>query len=222
MSMHARRPLALHSLLPIIPATLLAVSATMHAETIVAWDFNDHDRAVDLIDADLGDGRIDLTGVVGSHAVYDGTDLNALDGADPGSCFGVRGSAGNGATFELVIPADGAGELSFAYRTTATGFDQNMVQLWTGSDWFTLGAFGDGGADGSEWDRAVIPLSFETDAIGHVEDSLRLRFVLDGSESANGVIRFDNIRVSVVPTPAVGSIAGIGGLLASRGVSRRC
>ena len=44
MSMHARRPLALHSLLPIIPATLLAVSATMHAETIVAWDFNDHDR----------------------------------------------------------------------------------------------------------------------------------------------------------------------------------
>ena len=221
MSMHARRPLALHSLLPLIPATLLAVSATTGAETTAAWDLNDLEEGVDLIDADLGEGRIDLAALVGAHAVYEGTDLNGFGGGEPGSCFGVRGSAGNGSAFELVMPVGEAGELSFAYRATTTGFDQNLVQRWNGTKWSTLSTFGDDGGDATEWKRAIFSLSVEEDGIGHDDQVLRLRVVLDGAESANGVIRFDNLQVSAVPAPTVGSIAGLGGLLASRSVLRR-
>lgn len=220
MPIHCLRPVFMHSLVPVIPAILIGVATNAHAETLSAWNFNTLTETATLVSADHGDGVLDLTSLDGAQVIYDGTDLNAVEGDGSGSCFGVRGSAANGSFFELSLPTNGAQELSFAYRTTATGFDENIVQIWNGSGWSTVGAFGGDSDAVAEWQRAVLVMS---DAAGSIDDAgdRRLRFLLDGAESANGVIRFDNIRVTSVPAPAVGAIGGMGGLAVGRGVQRR-
>ena len=58
--------------------------------------------------------------------------------------------------------------MSFAYRTTATGFDENIVQIWNGSGWSTVGAFGGDSDAVAEWQRAVLVMS---DAAGSIDDA---------------------------------------------------
>ena len=183
-------------LVVLVPCLL---SASLYAGGGAGWHFNQLAEAGTSVAADHGEGSLDLAALKGMAAAYEGTKLNADESDAPGSSLGVRGSAANGAWFEVNSMVDGPAALSFAYRASATGFDDNRVQVWNGTEWNDLVRFGLDGSKGSRgWVRLVVPLSPQ-------EGPLRIRVLLDGAESANGIIRFDNVRIGPPEPPTESS-----------------
>ncbi len=175
-----------HVLVAVIPCLL---SATLHAGDGGGWHFNQLSEAGMSVVADHGEGRLELAELKGMTAAYEGTNLNADESDAAGSSLGVRGAEANGSWFEVNSKVSGPSALSFAYRSSATGFDDNRVQVWDGKAWNDLVRFGLDGASGKRgWVRVVVPLKGN-------EGPLRIRILLDGAESANGIIRFDNVRI---------------------------
>lgn len=194
------------------------VSVEVSGEVVAGWHFNGVEAPGGTLVANHGAGLLDLAPLGGSVGLYAGTTENALPGDVAGLSLGFRGSGGNGTWFELVLEGAPAPfhEIAFAWRNTATGHDENTVELFTGRGWATLGGFGsgsDGGVGGGgEWKRIALPF-----AGGFGET--RLRFRLDGAEGANGVLRIDNLRVVEVPAPGaclLGLVGGVLGLLTGR------
>ena len=178
--------------LPAVLGTVLLVgsaAADANADPDVGWNFNGIERLDAVFDSDHGGGRLDPTHLKGVVSIYDGTGLNAMEADPAGSSLGVRGAAANGTWFELNGSATGVVALSFAYRTTPTGFLESRVQVWNGTGWSDLRRFGQGRTTGKDgWSRVVVPLP-------EADGTVRIRILLDGSKGANGVIRFDNIVI---------------------------
>jgi hypothetical protein len=203
--------LRLHAMLPIV---VLGATFTADAEMIGGWHFNDLDGSELEMIADHGSGLLSRDQLGGAFLLYEGTTLNAASDDLAGQAIGVRGSGANGTWFELACASVPGLEctLSFAWRSTATGFDDNLVQYRVGRDWLTLGAFGED-ADGG-WKR--VALSF----VGGLEET-RLRIRLDGADGANGVTRFDNLQLASVPAPGAWALCAVGGLLGTVSRVRR-
>jgi hypothetical protein len=183
----------------------MGVTLGADAEMIGGWHFNDLDGSELKMEADHGAGLMTRDHLGGSFLLYEGTELNGIPGDRAGQAIGVRGSAANGTWLELTSATKPGLELSldFAWRSTATGFDDNLVQHWDGLNWVTFGAFGSD--DGGEWERAVF--SF----VGGLEET-RLRILLDGGDGANGVTRLDNLHLTGIPAPGAWALCGFGGL----------
>ena len=172
------------------------------AEVVCGWNFNSIDREATSVSADHGTGLLDLTAIQDSNAVFEGTGLNAYEKDAAGTAIGIRGLGANGKWVELVFSADGPMELTFAYRATPSGFDENQVMLLEGDDWITVGSFGGAEADGS-WHEQMLVLPER-------KGDTRLRLLVDGAESSSGTIRFDNLRVQAVSAPSALLACGTG------------
>ena len=183
------------------------------AEVVCGWHFNSFNSNTALLEADHGAGLIDGSVLADSLMAYAGTELNHIDNDPAGFALGVRGKGSNGLWLEVSFVAQRDARLSFAYRSSTTGFDENSVQLWTGSSWSTLGTFGSGDGFFSTGDPWAIA-SFD---LHDLEDESRIRIVLGGARSTNGTIRFDNLHVSYVPAPGALALIAIASLIGDRG-----
>lgn len=163
------------------------------AEVICGWHFNSLDKGATRVSADHGSGLLDLTSIQDSNAIFEGTGLNAFEDDPAGTAIGIRGLGANGTWIELVFAADGPMKLTFAYRATPSGFDENQVMVLEGDDWISIGSFGGAEADGSWHDRMLVLPDRKGDT--------RLRLFVDGADSSSGTIRFDNLRVQAVSAP---------------------
>ncbi|MDZ7789124.1 MAG: hypothetical protein U5L08_01240 [Xanthomonadales bacterium] len=212
----------------ILAAALLcfAVSVSAQTETIAYWAQNANDlpgggfgftTASFPQAADEGAGELSLTnfdssntdGVYDCIASFGGTSDNALAGYVSGGSLSPQGCSGqsnNGMHIDLAVDTTGYEDLvlSWAQRGTSTGFDSRQISYSVdGGSNFT--AFEtDSGALGSSWQVA----SYDFSAIGALENNSQVvfRLTLEGSSSASGNNRFDNILVEGVPGTGGGGL----------------
>lgn len=182
------------------------------AEVLAAWNFNAFNPAVDVtLNADHGTGVLDLTQVAAGAEAFTGTEVNAVGGDGPGFALSVVGQAFNGRSIEFGADTQGVERLtiSFAARSTASGFVDNRVDVFVAGDWIEIGRF----SGGSDW-----PLSrFDVDLPASIGlGSATFRFVLGGATSSSGNLRLDNLRVEsrMVPAPGAMALLGAAGMLA--------
>ncbi|MCH2160551.1 MAG: hypothetical protein MK085_01620 [Phycisphaerales bacterium] len=165
---------------------------------VAGWNLNqvrDHDL---LLEADSGKGILSLAELSGSWALYSGTDLNGIEGWNPGEALGLRGSSLNGAglVFEFDPMNVPVAWFSFATKRSGTGFSQLRLEVFDGSRWTPFW----NGEVTEKWSVASIPIASSI----LNEMTPRIRLEIDGAMSPQGTIRFDNIRLDayVVPGPA--------------------
>ncbi|MHC4838250.1 MAG: hypothetical protein ACYTF3_08735 [Planctomycetota bacterium] len=217
MSERRREAVARSLLATAIGCGLAAVAATERTasgEVLAAWNFNGFNPQVDVtLNADHGSGVLDLTQVAAGAEAFTGTDVNAVGTDGPGFALSVVGQNYNGRSIEFAADTMGVERLtiSFAARTTASGFVDSRLDAFVAGDWIEIGRF----SGGSEW-----PLvRFEVDMPASVGvGGSAFRFVLDGATSSSGNIRIDNLRVEsrVVPAPGALALLGGAGLVARR------
>lgn len=182
-------------------SVLWTSTPAVHGDVVSAWSFNALDGESTTFQADTGAGTLDATSVAGGLGVYAGSQMNASDGIPAGLALGVRGSSMNDRHLELTFSQRGAVELSFAFRSTPSGFDENLIQALDGDQWVSLASFGSGLADGA-WHQVSVVLP-DSDGVG------RVRLLLGGAESGSGTLRLDNLRISAISSP--GTILACGG-----------
>ncbi|MEC7353330.1 MAG: hypothetical protein VYD99_09415, partial [Planctomycetota bacterium] len=107
----------------------------VHGDVVSAWSFNALDGEASTFKADTGSGTLDATSVASGLGVYAGSQMNASDGIPAGLALGVRGSSMNDRHLELAFSHQGPVELSFAFRATPSGFDENLIQALDGDQW---------------------------------------------------------------------------------------
>ncbi|MBC01965.1 MAG: hypothetical protein CMJ34_01495 [Phycisphaerae bacterium] len=207
------------SMMATIPVMIL--TGTGRADLIAAWGFNDLDSAPVWMPADHGEGWIDLGSLHASSHLYAGTELNAPFGWGAGEAMGLQGPGVESGSWLLGIESGPGGLdmhesvlVSFAARRSETGFDQVMVESWSGGSWTMI----DVHSIDTEWGLHVgSPVSIDP------VSGLLLRLTMKGSESGLGTIRFDNLRIDTVPVPSPGGAAllGVGGLGGFAGRRRR-
>lgn len=180
------------------------------AEVVCGWNFNELEAEQTELASDHGSGVLDLSSIESSVTVFGGTALNTHQGDLAGSALGIRGLDANEQWIELTSAVRGPVQLSFAFRATASGFDDNHVQILLDGDWATIGSFGGDQADGA-WHQQTLILPAP-------DGKFRLRLFLDGAESSSGTIRFDNLQITPVSAPGA-LLACSSGCLALR--SRR-
>jgi hypothetical protein len=179
------------------------------AEIAAAWNFNGI-KPFDAIQANEGDGWIDLAGVGGDVELFDGTLDNAMEGWRAGDALGLRGTA-EGGTMTIFVPIEpsiGKGAMdysvSFATRRSANGFTDLRLDVWQGGVWTAVETF----AVGTTWSvsEATFSVSTWTNAVD-------LRLVPIGAAAGSGTFRLDNlvIDVSTVPAPGVLALLGVAG-----------
>lgn len=198
---------------------------TAQGEIVNAWHFNDIYAGQSVIASNWGDSLITTDTLGVPVEPFTGTLLNAEQDAVAGQALGIRGAAANGSWFEVELQTDailqkaGPLELSFAYRASTTGFNENAIEWLVDDIWTPLAYFGKTG----DWELATctIPpaqLGY-TDWPDAPAGEVHLRIRLDGASSSSGTIRFDNMRVGVVPGPS--SMAGLALLFSCRSRRRR-
>ena len=163
------------------------------ADVVRGWNFNEFESEQTTLASDHGSGALDLSALDSSVTVYGGTALNAQQGDLAGTALGIRGLDANEQWIELTSTVRGPVQLTFAFRATPSGFDDNQIQLLVDGDWATIGSFGGEQADGA-WHQQILTLPDQ-------DGAFRLRLFLDGAESASGTIRFDNLRITPVSAP---------------------
>jgi hypothetical protein len=207
--------------------TWLAMGCGMTAQgdIVSAWHFNDIVAGQSVIASNWGESLITTDTLGVAVEPFTGTLLNAEPAVAAGDALGVRGAWANGSWFAVVLQTDamlqksGSLELSFAYRASATGFDENAIEWLVDDIWTPLAYFGETG----DWALAtcIIPpaQSAHTDWPDAPAGEVHLRIRLDGASSSSGTIRFDNMRVGVVPGPS--GLAGLALLFSCRSRRRR-
>ncbi|MGA1016693.1 MAG: hypothetical protein ACO3YY_01715 [Phycisphaerales bacterium] len=188
-------------------AAVAAVDRTASGEVLAAWNFNGFNPEFDTtLNADHGIGVLDLTQVSSGAAAFGGTTVNAVGDDPSGFALSIVGQGLNGRSIEFAADTMGAARLtvSFAVRSTASGFVDNRLDAFIGGEWTQIGAF----AGGSDWPL----LRFDVDMPASTTfGSAAFRFVLDGATSSSGNIRIDNLRIESRAVPAPGALALLGG-----------
>ncbi|MAJ47074.1 MAG: hypothetical protein CBC35_07400 [Planctomycetes bacterium TMED75] len=163
------------------------------ADVVCGWNFNELEAKQAELASDYGSGVLDLSSLESAVTVFGGTSLNAHQEDLAGSALGIRGLDANEQWIELTSAVRGPVELSFAFRATASGFDENQVQMLIDGDWAAVGSFGGDQADGA-WHRETLTLPAS-------DGTFRVRLFLNGAESSSGTIRFDNLQITPVSAP---------------------
>ncbi len=186
---------------------------TVTADLVAGWNFNDVDPSAGWVASDHGDGWIDLGGLGPSSDLYAGTDVNSIFGWRAGDAMGLQGGGVESESMLLGIDLGSAGivdtsglQLSFAARRSETGFDRVWIEAWSKGVWKSIAS----SSIGTDWNLHQVSL-IPIDSMGQA----LLRMTMGGSTSVAGTIRFDNMLVETVPvpTPAVASLLGVGGVV---------
>ena len=172
---------------------------------VAGWNLNQVRNDAEVLLADAGKGSLSLAGLDGNWTLYSGTEVNGIVGWLPGEALGLRGSSLNGSDliFEFDPPPLSNAVFSFAAMRSSTGFSQLGLEVLVGDDWNPYWS----GEVEEAWQVASISLDpwlFE-------RPNPRFRLVVDGANSPQGTIRFDNFRLDafVVPNPASVSLLGV-------------
>ena len=194
-----------------------ALSETTQAQDIISyWNFNDNTPESNTnwaqpIPATQGDGEITYS--VTEAFSFGGTSLNSLNGDASGGSFVPRGGTdqvNNGESFTISVSTVGMDNLylKFANRGTSTGFNSRKIQYTTnGTDWLTKETLS---GTLSDWEAVTVDFSNTPDVNDNPDFAVRI--VLNGSTSAAGNNRFDNIIVQsgetvIAPATEVSTIA---------------
>lgn len=184
---------------------LCACSA--RADVAASWNFNTLGGTVPAtLQADAGQGVVNLSEFTAGLGSLAGTDVHALAGDLAGQALAITGSGQNGRSLVLEVNTLGLRQLSIslASRRSSSGFSVATVDVWDGDAWRHAGAFE---ASTVQWQQHAFSLAdFPTLDNG----TARLRLKLENATSGSGNIRFDNVRVEGVAVPGAGGAAAIG------------
>ncbi len=197
---------------------LLVGTATVRADEIAIWNFNDSD-----LNVDHGAGTL-FTGFVPVNVLFAaGTTTNARLGDIAGQALSLQGGTGttnNGRALTVNVSTVGFANIVFSFATqgTSTGFNSNQFQYSTdginffdfGSPYTPAAAFG------------AVPIVFTLSSIAGLNNNpnAAFRIVFNGATTSTGNNRIDNIVVEGTsttttipePTTAVLLVSGLGGL----------
>lgn len=190
-----------------LACTIGGVATRAEAAVVASWNLNGIDPLQNtVIGASTGVGTLDFGGLGATASVLQGTTLGALKGEAAGESLAAIGTLANGTSLRLDFETTGYQDLvvSFATRRSATGASSNRLECWTGLAWETVLNFT---SNATTWELVSVKLN----ALGISEGGYAsMRFVLDGTTSSSGSLRFDNISVSGSSVPAPGALALLG------------
>lgn len=156
----------------------------------------------------------------GTLGTFAGTALNAIPPDGSGGALAIQGGQNqenNGRHIQFEFSTAGLQDLILTYATrgTSTGFNSNQVSYSTDGLTFTnFGAPYDGRPS------TFFLQTFDFSGVPALDNqaNVAVRITLNGSTSAVGNNRFDNVQfnATVIPAPGALALLGLGGLVATR------
>jgi hypothetical protein len=205
-------------------AFLASSASTLQADTIALWNFNDAAPGVTggaaEFGVDYGIGSMTSSFIAANIGNLSGTSINSSQGDPAGRALRLQGGAGtanNGEHLSWYVGTAGYDnlEVSFATRSTSTGFDSNQFQysIDAGAGWIDFGpAYRPGTGYGLQ--------RFDLSPVEELNNNplAGFRIVFDGASTASGNNRIDNVIVSgeilaasiPIPEPATSAMVGLG------------
>ncbi len=190
---------------------VLIVASSVEGALVGYWNFNNYNGNDHSILSDQGADAaavldIDAAWPSSNIATQTGTTLNAVGATAAGTGVQFGNPANNGRSFTIQADLSQRQDavLSFAYRRSATGF--NNVDLFYSKDGVGFTKFADVDNAGTGYTLH----SYDFSAINPLDGASTafFRFVLDGA-SGSGNARFDNIQLNAVPESASLAMLGV-------------
>jgi hypothetical protein len=189
----------------ILLALMCVIAGLASAQNILHyWNFNTGTPATDTnwpqnIPANTGTGQISYT--FSEAWSFTGTNINGVDGETNGGSFCPRGGVdmvNNGQHFTITAPTTGMENIfiSYATRKTSTGFaTQEVLYTTDGSNWISKETLSLAGFENNWVASQVFTIDFSEIPAVNNNASFAVRIKLDGSSSAVGNNRFDNLKI---------------------------
>src|SRR5688572_11972335 len=188
----------------------LSSAATVKADSIAVWNFNDSNLIVDR-----GQGTLTTTANHANIIFLTGTTMNASMGDPAGMALAIQGGANlqnNGSILELRVSTLGFTNITIAWvvQRSDTGFN-DVVNRESNDGGATFFGFGRSTPNTNFWGGSHTTLFSPSSSDNN--PLFTVQIILNGATTEAGNIRFDNIVVSgtqIVPEPATMLLLSVG------------